>query len=323
LAKSVNQQLQIDFFNHADHAFSVAIGISDNVFEVSMNGWQLRDVKKTIDRSSFIGLPIKIKNQIGRGCEKVPNLILTGGASYKFRPVGDRSLPKILATILSKYDHVHLILVGPKWHDWWWWSLFIKFSGRIKRFSFLRRDDYESYLNRATIYLDSYPIGGGTAFPEALMSGLNILGLKEGTFGSTCADALRVNSESELTIKLDLIINQDESYLLEQAEIREQCTSFHGLHSVMDRISLRRDKNTLVVPPNYFLENPPVKYFELAWAKRNHVNLPKLYKFMGSDLGLQLIKIYYRYFGLFNIKAIDMHLRLIVKNIFGEKVACQ
>jgi hypothetical protein len=300
LAKKINPSLEIYLINHADHCFSVGLGIADYIFEVSANGWGLRDEKNTVSKSSFIGLPIRIENLSKTNVVRDPYLMITGGASHKFRPIKGKSLQKILDAILKSNNLIKLLIVGAKWHDWWWWWLIIKYQKRIQRFSFLNRTDYYSLMNKSSMYIDSYPVGGGTAFPEALMSGVNVFGLKDGTFGSTCADTLRSESEKELLVNFEKQFSGDLVFMENQRRIRSQCFKFHDIDSVLSRIEFTIKNSNLVLPPDEFIEELPIRYFEIAWRNQSKVNLPKFLKYLNIDQSINLIRIYYKNFGLMN-----------------------
>ncbi len=82
---------------------------------------------------------------------------------------------------------------------YWWWFLKLRFWRRLKLYKSLPYDKYMEFLGSADFYLDSYPMGGGTAFVEQYSRGFPCSGLVSPVQGYSPAERLKVRSLEELS----------------------------------------------------------------------------------------------------------------------------
>ncbi len=245
LVKRFRPDLQVCLVNHADHVFSVGIGVADRVIEISAYGWSLRHKRGTVDKSSFIGLPIPSPIQ-QRPDAELPSggqYTLTGGAANKFKPVGGMSLSFALGQRLAK-------AIGPCGGDWWWP---------------LR---HRQYLMGCTLYVDSYPWLGGTAFLEALMSGCRVAGLDGVAWGYSLADVMRSDDVASFVRDALALVNGEPSALARLAAVRESCIRYHDPAQVRARMDQALDHGTCVEPPEGGWVRSGVETIESAWRRR-------------------------------------------------------
>lgn len=283
-AKRLRPTIQVCFINHADHVFSAGIGIADRVFEVSTYGWGLRQARGTETTSSFIGLPIK-KPQEGDHVDSsaAPVTFLTGASAYKFRPRLGMALPPVLDRLLDEQPGSRLIAIGPNALDWWWLRMRVT---RFRRAQFSRvvpKDEYQSMLNRCNVYINSYPMGGGTAFPEALMSGCNVAGLRGVGWGYSYADEL-LTADTDAFLKDCLELSSgDQVALQRQQDIRQRCVDHHQPAAVRARLDSSLSEKRLLGPPEDQLRDLPKPILEAMWQAAESSQTPLTLRVSFSD----------------------------------------
>lgn len=276
LAKRFRPGLQVCLVNHADHVFSVGIGVADRVLEISAYGWSLRHKRGTVGQSSFIGLPIPRPIQ-QRPDAQLPaggQYILTGGAAYKFKPIGSMSLPFALGRLLAAAPALNLKAIGPGGGDWWWWPLRLRFGKRVELVKAVPKDQYRQYLMGCALYVDSYPWLGGTAFPEALMSGCRVAGLHGVAWGYSHADVMRSDDVASFVRDALALVNGEPSALARLDAERERCIRYHDPAQVRARMDQALDRGQCVEPPEGGLIRSGVETIEDAWRRRGRSVLP-------------------------------------------------
>lgn len=271
--KSTNIHSKIIFVNHADHLFSLGLASADIVYEISIYGWNLRKQRKTEAISSFIGIPIIGTYRASVGTRS-RGLIFSGGDAYKFKPGGSHSFQKNLKLIMLAHPDVNAIIVGPRWYDYWWWPIRLRLGKRLKIRAKVPHSKYLEYLGLCSVYLDSYPVTGGTAFTESLISGCSVAGLMGPTNGYGFADNLKSESLSSLLQKVDELGNHDASALNAEAKVRDGAIEFHNPVNVYIRACHSIQTGVLLQPPFSITSNNTLPWFEEIWMARGKPTLP-------------------------------------------------
>lgn len=264
IAKELDSSIDIYFLNHSDHTFSFGMQSADIVLEISGYGWDLRKSRGIEDKSSFLGLPIssrmvEVKAQSG--------LIVSGGSGFKFKPLGGHSLKNLFFKILAKNHKYRIILIGPSYLTDLW-ILFVKLRHPL-RFRVISRMDYADYiriLNKTSLYIDSYPVTGGTAFTEALINGLPVLGLSGGPNGYGLADCIRVSSEDDFIKKLVSILEADETEIKKQALIREYAKNYHSSDDLLSRYQSIVNFKKIIQPHPLLLNSSRIFGYDESWG---------------------------------------------------------
>lgn len=276
LAKSLRPDIQVCFVNHADHVFSVAIGVADVVFEVSAYGWILRGARSIEDRSSFIGIPLApsllscVQNDQANGIH-----VISGGAAYKYKPIGGFSIHGALDKLLQSHLNMSLTVLGPDENSPGWKMLRDKYGSRVQIRKAVPRDEYRQALARCALYIDSYPLSGGTAMPEALLSGLKVVGIRGIVWGYSATDQLLADDVESFLGQCDALLRSDRSALVQQAKVREACSRLHAAGLVRSRVNSFLDSGHPVLPPSEQMLVPPKRNLEHYWKMRGSVSLPK------------------------------------------------
>lgn len=216
LVKKIDNQKKIFFVNHADHLFSYGASIADVWFEISSYGRRIDDRRNLSAKKSFIGIPLKnltLSADMFCYSEKIKDgdVFLTSGTSYKFNDQGNLSFKKSLAFLMKNYPHSVMYVIGCDIiKDPWWLVEKIKYNNRLKLTSQINHVEYLEIAKQATVYIDSYPIPGATAFPEQFCSSRRCIGQISPLQGYTPAEILkRKNIEDvfSVTFSNDEILN--------------------------------------------------------------------------------------------------------------------
>ena len=271
--KRSGHKIHIAMVNHSDHTFSVGIGLADVLLEVSTFGWALRASRDTEGKSSFIGIPIQT-GPISEGDVRVPALLFSAGSAYKFKPNARASLPASMRVVLQQVPSTRLLVVGPRRTDYWWWSLKLRFWNRVDISNRVPHEDHLRHLKNCDVYVDSFPITGGTAFTEALLHGCNVAGLVGPSFGYGAADSLRSRTAEALTNHIAGLIGGVDTIISRQQEVRAVAAHFHFPAAVRKRLDETRNSGILHQPPTEFAINVPYRSFETTWAQASKVMAP-------------------------------------------------
>jgi hypothetical protein len=247
------------FVNHADHIFSFGRSASDCVLEVSAFGEALGRARCPGLFSSFIGIPLPIKLESIKfnlnAAEK--NTILTSGSFWKFKPKLGYSLPLFLNNVLKKEKNIKLNVLGVRpLKDYWWWSLKLKYPGRVSLKKSVPFEEYKKILKNHLFVLDSFPVTGGTAFPEAIINGQLSIGISSPASGYTPADRLRISDPEEIIS----ILENPLAYEKKIIDVLKSMEKVHGFFNVKKRyLSALAGKttNNLLLPdfhgdPHFF-----------------------------------------------------------------------
>lgn len=308
---------KVIFVNHADHIFSLGLASADIVFEISSYGWALRGRRKTEGISSFIGIPLT-PNRTAAVSLARKSLILSGGEAYKFKPEVGASIQESIRFLLRANHSLNAVIVGPRWHNYWWWSLRLEFGKRLELRAKLPYKDYVDYLAICSIYLDSYPVTGGTAFTEALIKGCSVAGMVGPVNGYGVADELKSKSIFELNELVQKIEVQHLGTIEQQAFTRERAVVFHSLAAIRKRVS--QTLNAGVIHPLAFAVEIPGSepWFDLLWLEGSKVTMPGFSNALqvGAVLPILLVPLY-QSFGLLRARFLQICLkavyRLVVK----------
>lgn len=275
LVRRLVPEIKIHLLNHADHTFSVGIGAADRILEISRFGWALRARRGTTSSSTFIGIPIAPPPTLANDVQPQQDaLLLTGGSDYKFKPAGGMSLPATLRRLLRQERGFRACVVGPSRRDWWWWRLKLRHPHRVQIAPLLPKDRYMQLVRACTIYVDSHPLLGGTAFPEALMRGTRVAGMRGLAWGYSPCEQLLSEGEDAFIEHCLALAKGDPAALAQQNIVREQCIAIHDPSAVRQRVDQSFAQTELIAPPDGAGPDHPTTRMELEWWRQGHAKLP-------------------------------------------------
>lgn len=275
---------EVIFYNHADHLFSYGLSAANTVCEISSYGEAINQRTGRISGVAVrLGIPLKNTVAIMRPLSEITSLhhdckmLLTVGNSYKYKPDESFLFADFIDEILLKRSDVNVVLVGPTGQEPWWISRRTKWGERVLFMGVLPHSEYIGWLKRADIYIDSYPVTGGTAFPEALLAGKSCIGLTTPMQGYSLADDLKVAAVADLVYCAEMLLDGQPEIMLHQKNIREQVSIAQSEDVFKARIfdiykhqiqfnSDNKDEYRVEINSHYL---------EKKWEARGICNLPK------------------------------------------------
>lgn len=172
-------------YNHASHLAWLGKSVADLVLDIENNDPVTKE-KRGITNTYFLGVPskkisltiadkIEAKKRLNLPLDK--KIIVTSGADSRFRTISGKSFVEYLISIMDENTICYVIGIKPYNIKW---QKSIKKSGKdIKLLGYINfNDGFLDYLKAADLYLDSYPLCGGTAMIDAISSGTAVLSLK-------------------------------------------------------------------------------------------------------------------------------------------------
>jgi hypothetical protein len=186
-----------------------------------------------------LGIPIDVaslkKSNEAHESPRQTQIVLTCGASYKYKPAaiffGD-----FIDRLLLQKPRATIVLVGPTGSEAWWKNTVQRWGDSVRFLGVLPHDQYAEALASAAVYVDSFPIPGGTAFPEALLNGKQVAGLQNPLQGYTPADELRVNTVEGLARKVVDLLGDDPIAKKDIERAKLKATEAHALNTFRNRV---------------------------------------------------------------------------------------
>ena len=162
-------------FNHADHSYWCGASIVDMLADLRVNNFAQKyrginnvhpiripfDANKSIQDFStskeesrkILGIPLDKK------------IVLTVGGAHKFSPFAGCEFCELVSRTIKSMDNVVCYGVGPTTETGNWGTSGDKFVA-IGEINY--SEEYFHYLNACDVYINSMPIGGGTAMLDAV-----------------------------------------------------------------------------------------------------------------------------------------------------------
>jgi len=203
------------YYNHADHRFWVGASISDLVFEMSPTGRMFSRLMRGIEHHHILPIPVDVdtsafkSKQYCRDRLKLPHdrhIVLSIGGGSKY---GKMFINTCMNTLNLRSD-IYFLVVGPDKKQKMWQDAYEKSHGRINAIGIVPHSEISEYYQAADMYLDSMPVGGGTAMLEALLHRLPALTYNNGfNQFDACIDC-RVDI-AELPGKISEILSEPDS----------------------------------------------------------------------------------------------------------------
>lgn len=237
IAKEISQnKIKVIFVNHADHCFSYGFYATDLVAEISLFGLELSKHKRRLgDKSFFMGIILEKANPSDINVKSLDNRvdIISGASGYKYVPNTKNSFSAIAEAILSSIPTTYIHIIGPDYNtDEKFDILKNKYKDRFLVSPILPYDRYITEVSKADIYIDSYPITGGTAFFETRTKGLLATGILNSASGYTPFDACKFLEIGELVSAInDYALNGINSEIFRKNNdeiILENCYKCHS-----------------------------------------------------------------------------------------------
>jgi hypothetical protein len=255
--------------NHADHHFSFGREVAETILEVGPQGHSLTKRHLPGKPSFHVGIPLSgPRREMEPAPPKLGSIhLLSGGAGWKYRPELGLSLMPVIEQLLEARPQLTVSIIGVRRRDRWWWPLKLRHPWRVHLSRVLPYERYMRTLASAHVLLDSFPVPGGTAFPEAIWTGKFTCALQSPLAGLTPADTLRVPGVRELIEILDRPAAHRERLVQCQALLEE----VHGMPAVQRRYLAALEGRG--APPDAFASFDTT-FLSRAWEARGRIELP-------------------------------------------------
>ncbi|MBY0574139.1 MAG: hypothetical protein K2P84_10695 [Undibacterium sp.] len=261
-------------YNHADHVFSFGLGVADRVLELSYFGWALRAQRQSLQRSYFIGIPLKLTTLKTRATMTDKPYLASAGTAYKYQPSLGYSFPHFAKKICEK-TAFPLFLIGPKPQQYWWWSSWLRSKGQIQFTGKMPYTTYLPFIEQASAYIDSFPMTGGTGFTEVLCLGVPCFGVLTGAHGYSPADQLKSATIEQLQEDLLQHLSGNSNAQEKMQKIFPEILAAHSLeHLAASVVEAAQNPLAQQDPPwhNPIAVDP--HFYEKIWVTQKLFSLP-------------------------------------------------
>ncbi|MGZ3814152.1 MAG: hypothetical protein ACXVA0_20635 [Mucilaginibacter sp.] len=265
---------KVYFYNHADHLFSFGYYGTEKVFEISRLGWRKGVARQIEDKQTFVGIPISYKQNFKEVKDSKKRAIMSGSPN-KFVPCNEYSVTNFLNQLfetLKKKDQLEVIICGPTGQEAHWKGLKDNARDHISFLGVIPYADYLHLVSSADLYIDSFPLGNGSAFPEAVLLGIPCFGL-DIMGGSSYADSLRSHSVVDLVEKVRRFIDDSAFDHLFLNKVREQIIANQSIEACIRRIKIAmKGESNVPLPSQLDVMFCREDFFEEYWRFNNKLN---------------------------------------------------
>jgi len=184
LAFACPQRPPVTVVDHADYGFWVGAAVCDVLSGIRAFSSDLAVERRGIPRARCAEVPILIEfpaparnvraeTRAALGIADDTILLFTAGTAHKYIPIGKDDFLDFVTPVVREQKNLVLIAVGP--HDWTprWQEARVASCDRIRAIGTL--PDLSGLLQAADIYLDSFPLSGGSMALQAGSYGLPVL----------------------------------------------------------------------------------------------------------------------------------------------------
>ncbi|WP_323640410.1 hypothetical protein [Pectobacterium polonicum] len=287
LAKKINDNLTIYFVNHSDHTFSYGASVADVWFEISSLGQRIDDKRELHAKKSFLGIPLNMGNASKNTLNKSKRIqdgdsFFTSGTSYKFNKNKKSSFKEIISFVMKNYPQSTLYVVGCDIvNDPWWIVEKIKYTKRLKLMASIPHDIFLQITENASVYIDSHPIPGATAFPEQFIHGKKCIGLISPLQGYSSVERLKKNNIKDMFEYMSTSEEIDETYhILEEINAQESIKN-RFIDALINNIHAENlcNKHLSWSGDISFLEKGKIMDFPISIRRKNNI-VPICFKYL-------------------------------------------
>ena len=258
---------KVGLYNHADHCFSYGFKSVDVVFEVSIYGRMISQKYRQLYKWSFAGIPLNSPSMTNEAIEGT--YFLSSGPSYKYDFGVDGVFTHILEELIPR-SNKKCVLIGPA---------FLPYDASRKLHEFqkkgllvvlppVKHDEYIWYLKNCFAYLDSSPVTGGSALPEAALYGKPCIGLINPIMGYSPIDVIRSKSVEELVLRAIALPASDDANEFNLVQ------DVHKPSNVLKRVlNGLRGERVFDVPYNIEVEAINSNFMHLKWLENGKVSV--------------------------------------------------
>ncbi|MBD2208369.1 glycosyltransferase family 4 protein [Calothrix sp. FACHB-156] len=238
------QSPPVIYVNHGDHCFWLGSSVSDIVANLRESGMRFSQKRRYIQPERNMLLPTILEpahRSLSRkeakrelGIDENSVLLLSIARAPKYRKTDGMSFADAHVSLLKKYEHAILIVIGPGGREDWSTAI-QETQGRIIVLG--HTEDTAIYYQAADIYVDSYPFVSITSLLEAGSYGVPLVSRYPYSsdaceiFGADMpgltGNLIRVHDLKEYTNVLALLIENEEIRLSLGEKTQESIVDLH------------------------------------------------------------------------------------------------
>lgn len=260
-------------YNHASHMPWLGKSIADLVLDLKESD-EVTIHKRKINNTFFMGIPTKktsftktINKNEARKKLNIPldkKIIVSSGSMSRYINISGNDFTDYLNAIMDDDTYCYVIGVGRNPENTSWEKIKKETNNRVITFDLIDFDKgYLDYLMAADLYLDSYPLCGGTATIDAITCGAPVLTLNSAypQFDYLAKTSAFCKTKEEFINKAKRILN-DKDYannILE--EVKDSLKQYQSIDAWNKRIEKlfeiapKKHKIQRLVEGNDYCEN--------------------------------------------------------------------
>ena len=171
--------------------------------------------------------------------------------------------------LMKNNNNVRFTLVGPQFFDFWWMKLRFKYPRRLNLRKRVPYNLYEDLFLNADLYIDSFPMTGGTALPEARSFGVAVTGLLTGSSGYSPTDQLKSDNFFSLCDSLSDFLGGSGALHADNNStiLLHEMIEFHSFKYFKLRLQNMNLVEDVQMPD--FSKSVNIDYFEKLWRKKS------------------------------------------------------
>lgn len=274
------------FVNHADHCFSYGPGAADICLEISGFGSRLSKARRRISAQHFLGIPIEAsETSVITSKPSLRASLFSMGSSTKYEPGNGYDFPAFVCDLLDQAN-TNIEIIGPSPSDPWWAAALNRHGDRIRLLGYLPFKEASARLATASAYIDSFPMNGGTAFPQALVAGKVVFGFGPDHGGYSLADTLRYPNLEAMTNALVTFLRTGTAPR-KQNEVRFHILKDFNADIIATRLEDAAEGNLTQVPLDLTNTCRSLNYHSEIWRAKGKLNF-RLSKLEHLSLRLRL-----------------------------------
>ncbi len=281
----------VAFYNHADHAFSFGYSISDRVYEISGFGYELSKKKKSdgLPRA-YLGIPLQRSDaRVLQGIESTEGYVVSAGTAYKYHPTGGLDFIVFAEELVEKIRRKFIVIGPDRTKEVAWQQVYERSKGLVDAIGILPHDAYIAKVRGAACYVDSFPMTGGSAFPEVLLEGVSVFALQLSCSGYSCLDVIRQPTTVALMdVIAEFFDGGDRAYNQQLSQLQTQLIALQGEQGFISRFSasLQGSNDALEGVPYPYSEQQ-LEHYEEGWQESKVLFIPEK-GFRQMDYGTSL-----------------------------------
>lgn len=213
-------------YNHSQHTLWLGSLITDLLLELTSSIMEFSKRRRCIKLNEYVGIPVEniiIDNRIlsdknnknkykeKLGFPKDYKILLSIGSAYKYNGLDFFNYAKEILNITQNTIFM-IIGISP---NGIWESLKNQYNDRLYLLGYIENQYIYQYYQIADLYIDSFPVPGGTAFIDAIFHKINAITIDSNYFDIDIKKYFMVSKDKFINRTIELL--QCESFIFEDA----------------------------------------------------------------------------------------------------------